>query len=106
MTEIILVSATGRDRAGLTAALTEVLGRYDVQVLDIGQAVIHDSLAWGMVIEVPEAAVASPLFKELVFRAHELELNVRFSPIDSNEYAEWVSARGQPRHIITLLGRG
>ena len=106
MSEIILVSATGQDRPGLSAALTEVMVPYGVQVLDIGQAVIHDTLAWRMVIEVPDEAISSVLFKELVFRAHDIGMNVRFSPITKADYSHWAAEKGQPRHIITILGRG
>ena len=106
MSEIILVSATGQDRPGLSAALTEVMMPYGVQVLDIGQAVIHDTLAWRMVIEVPDEAMSSALFKELVFRAHDIGMNVRFSPITKADYSHWVAEKGLPRHIITILGRG
>ena len=103
--ELALITVSGNDRQGLTAALTEVMGRYGVEVLDFGQAVIHDGLAWGMVIEVPAESVASPVFKELLFTAHELGLNVRFTPISEEAYRAWVRDKGQPRHMITLLGR-
>jgi phosphoserine phosphatase len=103
--ELALISVAGRDRQGLTAALTEIMSRYAVDVLYFRQAVIHDSLAWGMVIEIPPESVWSPLFKELLFKAHELDLNIRFTPITEAEYREWVADKGQPRHIITLLGR-
>jgi len=103
--ELTLVSITGRDRGGLTSALTGIMARYGVRVLDFGQAVIHDNLAWGMLIEVPAAQVASPLYRDLAFKAHELDLNIRFSSVSEPQYDAWVAGKGQPRHIITLLGR-
>lgn len=103
--EIVLVNITGRDRPGLTAALTSVLARYDVGVLDIGQSVIHDDLTLGLLIQVPNENASGAVFKDFLFRAHELGLNVRFTPICEDEYEGWVTAQGQPRHIITLLAR-
>ena len=44
--EQILVRITGQDRPGLTAAVMGILARYDAQVLDIGQADIHNTLSW------------------------------------------------------------
>jgi len=44
--EIILVSITGEDRPGVTSAMTEVLGRFGAEILDIGQADIHHSLSF------------------------------------------------------------
>ena len=53
MSEIILINVTGRDRPGLTAVLTEVLAAHAINILDIGQAVIHDFLSLGFLIESP-----------------------------------------------------
>ncbi len=49
----LLIRVTGHDRPGVTFALTSILARYEVRVLDIGQAVIHDGLAFGILIELP-----------------------------------------------------
>ncbi len=105
MHEVVLMTVAGPDRPGITAGLTGVLARYDVTVLDIGQSVIHDTLSLGLLIEVPEDTGGCPVFKELLFKAHELGLNVRFTPISAEDYEHWVDAQGQPRHIVTLLGR-
>jgi phosphoserine phosphatase len=103
--EIILVNISGQDRPGLTAQLTAILGQYNVSVLDIGQSVIHENLTLGMLIEVPKDSAGCPVFKELLFKGHELNLNLRFTPVSEEEYEHWVSAQGRPRHIVTLLGR-
>jgi phosphoserine phosphatase len=105
MKEIILVTVSGQDRPGLTAQLTAILANYDVTVLDIGQSVIHDTVSLGMMVELPPDAAGCPVFKELLFKGHELNLNIRFTPIAEEEYEHWVSAQGRPRHIVTLLGR-
>jgi phosphoserine phosphatase len=105
MQEVILITVSGEDRPRLTAALTDVLARYDVTVLDIGQSVIHNSLSLGLLIESPAEAEGCPVFKELLLKAHELNLQVRFTPIPESDYEQWVSAQGRSRHIVTLLGR-
>ena len=104
MREVILITVSGQDRPGLTAALTGVLAQYDVTVLDIGQSVIHNHLSLGLLIESPEAE-GCPVFKDLLFKAHELQLQVRFTPISETDYEQWVTAQGRSRHIVTLLGR-
>lgn len=105
MHEILLINVSGRDRPGITAAMTDVLGRYDVDVLDFGQGVIHDFLAWGMLVSMPSTTDSSPLYKELVLKAHELELDIQFTPISEQRYENWVDSTDQARHTITLLGR-
>lgn len=105
MKEIILITIGGQDRPGVTSQLTNVLARYNVNVLDIGQAVIHNTLSLGLLVEMPEDASGCPVFKELLFCAHELNLSIRFNPVSEDDYEDWVSAQGKPRHIVTLLGR-
>jgi len=105
MSEVVLIRVSGLDRPGITASLSNVLGRYGVNVLDIGQAVIHNHLAWGMLVQLPPEAANSPVFKELMFTAHELDLDIRVIPVSHKDYAEWVGEQGQSRLVITVLGR-
>lgn len=105
MREIILINIAGHDRPGVTSKLTAILAQFEVNVLDIGQAVIHDTLSLGMLVEVPAAAESSPLLKDILFLCHELGLQVRFTPISAESYEHWVTGQGKPRHIITVLAR-
>ena len=45
------------------------------------------------------------IMKELLFKASELGVNIRFYPISVDEYENWVSMQGKNRYIITILGR-
>lgn len=105
MSEILLLTITGRDHTGVTAAFTNILSRHGVNILDIGQAVIHDSLNLGMLLEIADENESGAVMKELLFLAHQQNLKVDFSPIESDEYETWVHAQGKPRYIVTLLGR-
>lgn len=105
MRDIILIQVSGNDRPGLTAAFTAVLAQYELNILDMGQAVIHDTLSLGILIEVPPTAQSAPLLKDLLFTAHKLEVNVQFEPIDIERYEAWVENQGKDRYIITLLAR-
>lgn len=105
MREIILISVTGRDQPGVTNTITGILAHYGVNVLDIGQAVIHDSLSLGLLVEVPQERDSGPVLRDILFRMHDQHLAVHFQPISSDSYADWVSQQGKPRHIITLLAR-
>lgn len=105
MKEIILINIAGDDKPGLTSSVTKILAGYDVNILDIGQAVIHNTLSLGILVEVPASAESSPLLKDILFRTHELGLTVRFSPINEQSYGQWVMGQGKPRHIVTLLAR-
>ena len=100
----LLIRVTGHDRPGVTFALTTILARYSVRVLDIGQAVIHDGLAFGILIELPKALRSSALLTDLLLEAHRLDVEVKFSASSSEEYDAWVAAQTRQRFIITLLG--
>jgi phosphoserine phosphatase len=104
-TEIYLINVSGRDRPGLFATVTGVLAEHGLNVLDIGQAVIHESLALGLLVEVPAPEQWSVVMKELLLVAHNLEIQVRFSPVTLDLYERWVAEQGKPRRIITLMGR-
>ena len=105
MREIILINVTGKDKPGLTASLTGILARYKVAILDIGQAVIHDYLSLGILVEIPSEFKSSSILKDLLFEAHKLGIQIRFSPIEEALYENWVAQQGKQRRIITLLGR-
>lgn len=103
-TELTLIRITGIDRPGLTASITEILSRYDVTILDIGQADIHQTLSLGILFKSKETESGN-IMKELLFKASELGVNIRFYPISVEEYENWVSMQGKNRYIITILGR-
>ncbi|EIC23537.1 phosphoserine phosphatase SerB [Thiorhodovibrio frisius] len=104
MQEVVLIEVTGRDRPGITMTLTQALARDQVRILDIGQSVIHNTLALGILVELPTDSGGCQVFRELLFAAHRLGLDARFTPIESDAYEDWVREQGQPRHILTLLG--
>ena len=102
--EIIQINISGEDKPGLTSSLTEILARHDAFILDIGQSNIHQSLTLGILfLTTPEKS--GQIMKELLFKASEMNINIRFTPIDEEEYNRWVVAQGKNRYIITLIGR-
>ncbi|NDY58408.1 phosphoserine phosphatase SerB [Desulfovibrio sulfodismutans] len=105
MQQIILIRITGDDKPGLTATLTGQLAQTRVDILDIGQAVIHDTLSLGILIRIPRESESAPIIKDLLFTAHELGVNLTFTPIPPQRYDKWVDAQGKDRHIVTLLAR-
>lgn len=106
MKQPILVSITGVDKPGITAAITQVLAQYNVQILDIGQSVIHDALSLGMLIQIPEDIDDENIVKGVVQKTvDELHMQVRFVHISHESYEHWVSQQGRRRHIVTLLAK-
>lgn len=105
MSKVLLINVSGADKPGLTAALTNVLASFNVDVLDIGQAVIHDFLSLGFLVFIPPEKESAPVVEKFLFQAHELGLSVKFTPVSTEDYERWVSHQGREKHIVTLLAR-
>ena len=102
--EIIQINISGEDKPGLTSSLTSILAGYDAFILDIGQANIHSSLTMGILIKTT-ADKSGFIMKDLLFKASELGVMIRFTPVSEENYDAWVKRQGRNRYIVTLLGR-
>ena len=100
--ELILLRITGEDRPGLTAAFMEIMAKYEVDIIDIGQADIHSTLSLGILIRTTEAD-SGHVMKEVLFKASHLGVHVSFLPIANDEYDDWVAAQGKNRYILTVM---
>jgi phosphoserine phosphatase len=105
MNETLLIHFSGRDRPGLTTELTAILARYDACVLDIGQAVVHETLSLGLLVEIPRGDTFRGLQDTLMARSTELRLQVDFTSIAKADLDEWISSQGKDQFIVTILGR-
>ena len=105
MNQTLLIHFSGRDRPGLTTELTAILARYDACVLDIGQAVVHETLSLGLLVEIPRGDSFRGLQDTLLAKSTELRLHVDFTPIAKADLDDWISSQGKDQFIVTILGR-
>ncbi len=101
---IILLSVFGDDKPGVTATMTGILGKYNAEILDIGQADIHHFLALGILFKIDNDE-QSPILKDLLFKGYEIGVKVRFTPITLERYQQWVNRQGKSRYVVTILGK-
>ena len=101
---VLHIDVTGHDHAGVTHSLTSILARSGARILDVGQAVIHDGLALGMLIELTDEMKSSSLLTDLLLKAHELGVRIHFTAISNEEYEAWVRGQAKGRYIISVLG--
>ncbi|HTV15602.1 MAG TPA: phosphoserine phosphatase SerB [Acidobacteriaceae bacterium] len=101
--EAVLIHFSGHDAPGQTAALTGILAERNVRILDIGQAVVHESLALGVLVEAGEdfAAIRATLTEQ----AHALGLEARFRTVRHGSLEHWAHRPHAQHFIITVLGR-
>lgn len=103
--EIILINVQGEDKPGVTAALTNILAEHNVDILDIGQATIHNDLGLGILFSLNDEDDSSSVLKDLLFKGYEMGMNIKFNPIPAEHYEMWVKQQGKKRNIITLMAR-
>ena len=85
-TRVLRIDITGHDHPGVTHSLTAILARREVRILDIGQALIHDTLALGMLVELTDEMKSSTLLTDLLLEAHRLGVQIRFTAVTGEEY--------------------
>jgi phosphoserine phosphatase len=98
--EVILLKVSGQDKPGVTAGLSSILANYDAIILDIGQADIHDTLS-RILFEIKGINLRSSF--DLLFKAYELGVKVKFSPVSISDYEIWVKGQRKQRYSINVL---
>jgi len=105
MNKIVLINISGGDRPGLTSSLAEILAAYQARIFDIGQAVVHETLTLAILTEIPGNEEFTPLKRDLIVKAHDLELKIKFTPINEESFDHWVRSQGKFRFVISVIGR-
>lgn len=103
--DIVLISISGEDQPGLTSGVTSILAGHGVNVLDIGQAVIHATLSMGVLVELPDDCEPAQISDAVKSFADSRGMQARITPVSSASYDSWVNAQGRARYIVTLLAR-
>lgn len=98
----ILITVSGPDQPGITAALTGVIADGGVEIADMEQVVVQGLLSLSIVLEFSgEETSQQPVLKELLFAAKELglELDFKVLPADTQTPAPCRS-----RGVVSLIG--
>ena len=103
MTKILLITITGHDKPGLTSAFAQTLAESNATLLDIGQAVIHDALALGLMVKANPSSSIKIVEAKIQEKARELGVTARLNHVSEGEYRDWVKKQHKQRFIVTLL---
>lgn len=96
----VLVTVTGADHPGITAALASVVAERGASLLDIEQVVVHGQLILALLLGI-EGEENELVLKDLLFRAKGLGLSLEFKVLD----AETKAVESPPqRYAITAVG--
>ena len=105
MSQILLITISGEDHPGVTAGITQILAGHGVNILDIGQAVIHATLSMGVLAEIPDDCDRQQVSADVEACAEQQGMRAKISEVNAGSYGDWVEAQGRARYIITLLAR-
>src|SRR3954451_2613924 len=95
------LSAVGRDRPGIVAAMSEVLLKHSANIEDSQMTILRGHFAMMLVVAMPEDADAAVIRDELSAAAARLELEaVALSALEEGDPA----AEPMPSHIVTVYG--
>jgi phosphoserine phosphatase len=97
-TTAVLISVTGRDRPGVTAALCRALQDLGARIADMEQVVIHDRLSLGILVSLDDSEEHART--TLVGVGERLGVHVeveRMAPV--------MGRPGTIRHYVTILGQ-
>lgn len=103
--KIYLIQINGRDHQGLTKDISRILASYDADVLDIGQSVIHNTLALGLLVAIRQSHDENKLLSELQSHFKGAPIDVSWKEVPDEKYQAWVSEQGKNRYIVTLLSK-
>ena len=95
-----VLSAVGRDRPGIVAAITRVLVDHGANVEDSHMGILRGHFAMTLVLAVPDEADVPRLDRDLRRTGDELELEA----ISLSAVGELEATPSTPTHVVTLYG--
>lgn len=103
--KIFLLTISGENKPGMCTQITSVLANNDAEILDIGQAVIHDTLSLGLLIGISGNKDVTKLVSAIEKALNHCDIRIKAVEISEQDYSHWVAGRGKPKHVITLIAR-
>jgi len=100
--KLLMVTISGPDRPGITAALTQVLVKHNVEIVDIEQASLQRLLGLYFLLDLGDAGESKDsLLKDLLFEASQLNLTLNFKLFSQSEL-EGITQRNL--YVLTHFG--
>jgi phosphoserine phosphatase len=100
--DFVMVTVSGPDRPGITAAFSRILADNHVEIVDVEQASLQDFLGLSFLLDMSEAKQSKDsVLKDLLFEASRLHLTLNFQLFSEKE----VKARNSKNlFVLTYFG--
>ncbi len=100
----VLVTVTGRDTPGITAALTSIIAENEAELLDIEQVVVQGRLTLCLLLRLEKHRhKGDPALKDLLFTAKDMGLDLDFQVIPEEE-GRAPRRRNENQYAVTIFG--
>ncbi|UCF83102.1 MAG: phosphoserine phosphatase SerB [Desulfobacteraceae bacterium] len=100
--KLLMVTISGPDRPGITASLTQVLMKYNAEIVDIEQASLQKMLGLHFLLDLSDVSGSKDsVIKDLLFEASQLNLQLNFKLFSPGE-VEAISHRNL--YVLTHFG--
>ncbi len=98
----VVVTVSGRDRPGITAAFARILVDHGVEVIDVDQAALHDFLGLSFLLDLGGAShTKDSVLKDLLFEANRLGMQANFQLLSEKELSH---RQDKNLFVLTFLG--
>jgi phosphoserine phosphatase len=84
--DYVVVTVSGRDGPGITAAFARIIVDHGVEIVDIDQAAIHDFLGLSFLLDLSGTSRAKDsVLKDLLFEANHRDMRLNFQLLSKRE---------------------
>ncbi len=98
----VVVTVSGRDRPGITAALTRIVVDHGVEIVDIDQAALHDFLGLSFLLDLSGTSrTKDSVLKDLLFEANRQQMTLNFQLLSEKELPK---KRDLNLFVLTFFG--
>ena len=95
----------GLDQKGITAEINSVLKNYQVEILDIGQSLIHEFLFIGFLLHFSKLKESRSAIKTLSKLSEKHQLQFSYKDIKTETLVSWNKKGDNNRYIMTLISK-
>lgn len=98
------VSALGRDRPGIVAALTEVLLDLGGNIEDSQMSILRGHFSVMLIVALPEDTAAEGQVERLASRLEAVKRRLELEAVTVNPVEDLAGTAPEPSHLVTLYG--
>lgn len=100
--DYVVVTVSGQDHPGITAAFTRIIAGHNVEIVDIDQATLHDFLGLSFLLDLTGSSqTKDSVLKDLLFEANRMGMRLNFQLRSEKEIPDKQDKR---LFVLTFFG--